>query len=71
MEDDGSVMAQTITEGAAIAVSDSSLKGENGTAAWVLEGRNSLGHILGTAIVLGDPLMYLFIGVIWQESTLS
>ncbi len=51
--DDGSMIAQAILHGDAIAVSDGSFKDHYGTAVWVIEGGDQRGRILGRVIVPG------------------
>jgi hypothetical protein len=53
MQDDGSILAQAIQEGEAIAISDRSFHDQYGTAAWVLEGCVSIGRAIGANVVSG------------------
>jgi hypothetical protein len=55
MEDDGITIAQALKNKAAIAVSDGSFKDSYGTAAWVVEGLNSYGRMMGQVITPGGP----------------
>ncbi len=54
MEDDGLTIATAIKSCTATAVSDGSFKDGYGTAAWVLEGTDSSGRIVGQVIAPGD-----------------
>ncbi len=53
MKDDGHILAEALYQGTAIAVSDGSFHEQYGTAAWVLEGENSMGRISGAVISPG------------------
>jgi hypothetical protein len=53
MQDEGSILAQAIQEGEAIAISDGSFHDQYGTAAWVLEGCVSTGRAIGAVVVPG------------------
>ena len=53
MTDDGITLAQAISQGDAIAISDGSFQDTYGTAAWVLEGIDSVGRIKGAVVVPG------------------
>jgi hypothetical protein len=53
LSDDGYIIADSIRNSVAIAVSDGSFKDTYGTAAWVLEGENSIGRIIGRVIAPG------------------
>ncbi len=51
ISNDGSVIAQAIQQGEAIAVSDGSFQDQFGTASWVIEGSCPVGRIVGAVIV--------------------
>jgi hypothetical protein len=53
LSDDGHTLATAIKEGDAIAISNGSFRDQYGTAAWVLEGSNSNGRIVGAVIAPG------------------
>jgi hypothetical protein len=53
MEDEGLTIAKAIKSHVAIAVNDGSFKEDYGTAAWVLEGLDSRGGIVGKGIAPG------------------
>ncbi len=53
LSDDGNTIAEAIRNRVAIAVSDGSFKDTYGTAAWVLEGDNTAGRIIGRVISPG------------------
>ena len=53
MSDNGSILASSIKEGTAIAVSDGSYKHLHGTAAWVIEGSSRESKISGIVITPG------------------
>jgi hypothetical protein len=55
MDDNGFTIVQALQNREAIAVSDGSFKNEYGTAAWVIEGADSHGRILGQVIAPGGP----------------
>jgi hypothetical protein len=55
MEDNGLTIVEALKNREAIAVSDGSFKTEYGTAAWVIEGVDSHGRILGQVIAPGGP----------------
>ncbi len=55
LADNGQTVAQAIREGIAIAVSDGSCKDSYGTAAWVIEGADQHGRIMGKVIAPGGP----------------
>jgi hypothetical protein len=48
--DDGSIIAQAVLHGEAMAVSDGSFKNHYGMAAWVIEGSDQQGRISGKVI---------------------
>lgn len=53
MQDVGEILSHAIHQVDTIAISDSSLKDQYGTAAWVIEGCSYVGHLVGAAIVPG------------------
>ncbi len=55
-EDNGRTIAKAISDRCAIAVSDGSLRDNYGTAAWVIEGDNCVGRIIGRNISPGSGL---------------
>jgi hypothetical protein len=54
MEDNGLTIATAIQAGHAIAVSDGSFKDSQGTAAFVIEGADSSGRVVGVIVIPGE-----------------
>ncbi len=53
MYNDGDILAQAISQGEAITISDGSFQDTYGTAAWVIKGCDSTGRMKGAVIFPG------------------
>jgi hypothetical protein len=54
VEDDGSIIAQALRDGTAIAVSDGSYKHGQGTSAFIIEGNTGAGRLVGVNVIPGE-----------------
>ncbi len=54
IEDNGAAIAQALIQGTAIAVSDGSFKNQQGTSAFVIDGKSAVGRLVGVNVIPGD-----------------